>query len=84
MCTTKMVTASTMRPEKIDRKHRPLYQQQRYPEPVDSNNMAGIPENFPKPTVSYTVAQETGTLTVQKIVADHVEDWSFDFYRDHW
>ena len=47
--------------------------------PVDSNNMAGIPENFPKPTVSYTVAQETGTLTVQKIVADHVEDWSFDF-----
>ena len=47
--------------------------------PMDSNNTEGLPENFPKPTVSYTVAQETGTLTVQKIVADHVEDWSFDF-----
>ena len=47
--------------------------------PVDSNNTEGLPENFPKPTVSYTVAQETGTLTVQKIVADNVEDWSFDF-----
>ena len=47
--------------------------------PVDSNDTEGLPENFPKPTVSYTVAQETGTLTVQKIVADNVEDWSFDF-----
>ena len=47
--------------------------------PMDSNNTAGIPENFPKPTVSYTVAQETGALTVQKLVADNVEDWSFDF-----
>ena len=47
--------------------------------PVDSNNTEGLPENFPKPTVSYTVAQETGTLTVQKIVADNVEDWSFEF-----
>lgn len=47
--------------------------------PMDSNNTEGLPENFPKPTVSYTVAQETGTLTVQKIVADNVEDWSFDF-----
>ena len=42
--------------------------------PMDSNNTEGLPENFPKPTVSYTVAQETGTLTVQKIVADNVED----------
>ena len=47
--------------------------------PVDSNDTEGLPENFPKPTVSYTVAQETGTLTVQKIVADNVEDWSFEF-----
>ena len=39
--------------------------------PVDSNGVAGLPEEFPKPTVSYTVnepAPETGSLTISKTV----------------
>ena len=39
--------------------------------PVDSNGVAGLPEAFPKPTVSYTVNEpdpETGSLAISKTV----------------
>ena len=48
--------------------------------PVDSTGCEVVPEEFPKPTVSYTV-QPTGTLTVTKYVADNeaVVDQEYTF-----
>ena len=49
--------------------------------PVDSNGDDGIPENFPKPTVSYTVGETpvAASLAISKAVTGNKTDQEFKF-----